>query len=83
MRFARACALLVRRASAGRTVSLDARERAALPPLQLGTVFEERRAFSAADVDAFAALTGDTNPIHTQLVRRRRAAVQWSQGSSH
>lgn len=37
--------------------------------LQVGTLFEAQRAFSAADVAAFVALTGDTNPIHTQPVQ--------------
>jgi len=38
-------------------------------PLSLGSVFETRRAFSASDVAQFAALTGDSNPIHSDAVR--------------
>jgi acyl dehydratase len=42
--------------------------------LEVGKEFEARRQFSAADVAAFAALTGDANPIHTQPVRPRAAS---------
>lgn len=32
--------------------------------IQIGQVFETRRTFSQHDIDRFAALSGDDNPIH-------------------
>ena len=39
-------------------------------PLRVGVVFERSRVFTDADVASFAALTGDSNPIHTSEARK-------------
>jgi len=50
--------LLLRRSFCSRSSSVEQ-----------GAEFSLRRAFSAADVAAFLALTGDSNPIHVDAVR--------------
>lgn len=60
--------------SSRRLCSSDAADGAA-SRLAVGSVFEERRSFTAADVAAFTALTGDANPVHTHLVCSLRCRI--------
>ncbi len=39
--------------------------RKALEGLEVGDIFEVTRVFTAADVDAFEAISGDRNPVHS------------------